>query len=365
MSLIVDTYKRLSTQISESKVQLRLSLRVTVSAIATWLVAQLLGLPLGGLWAVLTSVIVTQMSIGGSLKATIEYSVGTLGGAIYAGAIATLLPPDGELTSLIDLAIVVAPLALLAAFNPNFRVAPFTAVIVVVGSTATHAGPLASAFYRVIEVETGGAVGLVVSYLVLPERADALARQAAARMIDIMAETLPELIAGVMEGLDEATLLRLQNAIGDALARYNAAAAEARHERLQPFSTEHAHGPLARTLLRLRHDFVMIGRASVAPLPQSLQARLAPLLTEITAAATEFLRACSFALAHQRNAPPLLRIDRAFERYAAEIAALRREGATHRLPEETVEHFFMLGFVLEQVREHFKDLSRCINEASA
>jgi uncharacterized membrane protein YccC len=364
MSLIVDAYKWLSARIGESKMQLRLSLRVTVSAIATLLAAQLLDLPLGGLWAVLTAVIVTQMSIGGSLKATIEYSVGTLGGAIYAVAIATLLPPDGELASLSDLAIVVAPLALLAAFNPNFRVAPFTAVIVVVGSTATHTGPLASAFYRVIEVELGGAVGLVVSYLVLPERANALARQAAARMIDLMAQTLPALVAGVMRGMDEATLSQLQNAIGDALARYNATAAEARHERLRPFSTADTHGPLARTLLRLRHDFVMIGRACVAPLPPSLQIRLEPLLSEISEAAIAYLHACSMNIAQRRSAPPLQRVDAAFDHYAAGVAALRREGATHALPEETVEHFFMLGFVLEQIREHFKDLARCIDEGS-
>jgi hypothetical protein len=37
--------------------------------------------PLLGLWAILTAVVVTQMSIGGSLQATTEYVVGTLGGA--------------------------------------------------------------------------------------------------------------------------------------------------------------------------------------------------------------------------------------------------------------------------------------------
>jgi uncharacterized membrane protein YccC len=365
MSLIVDACRWLATRIGESKVQLRLSLRVTVSAVVTLIVAQLFNVPLGGLWAVLTSVIVTQMSIGGSLKATVEYAVGTLGGAVYAGAIATLLPPAGELASLIDLVVVVAPLALLAAFDPNFRVAPFTAVIVVVGSTATHAGPIESALYRVVEVGLGGAIGLVVSYLVLPERADALGRQAAARMIDLMAQSLPELLAGIMRGMDDATLLRLQNAIGDALARYNAAAAEALHERLRPFAAAHDHGPLARTLLRLRHDFVMIGRASIAPLPQSLRARLEPLLTEVTEAAIAYLRACSISLAHRRGSPSLARVDAAFDGYAAAVAALRREGATRALPEETVEHFFMLGFVLEQIREHFKDLARCIDESAA
>jgi len=83
--------------------------------------------------AVLTAVVVTQMSVGGSLKATIEYLIGTLGGAIYAGVIAVLIPPVNEISLLIALAMTVAPLALLAAINVNFRVAPFTAVIVAWG----------------------------------------------------------------------------------------------------------------------------------------------------------------------------------------------------------------------------------------
>ena len=350
-------------RVSQSRTQLRLSLRVTVSAVVTLLVAQLFNLPLGGLWAVLTSVIVTQMSIGSSLRATIEYSVGTLGGAIYAGTIATVFSPVGEPASVSVLAIVIAPLALLAAFNPNFRVAPFTAVIVVAGSTATHTAPITSALYRVVEVELGGAIALLVSYLVLPERANALARQAAVRMIDLLAQSLPVLLAGVMRGMDGAVLSQTQNAIGDALARYNAAAAEARHERLRPFSAAQDMGPLARTLLRLRHDFVMLGRASLFPLPQPLQARLEPLLSEISQAAIAHLNACSNSLAHRRGSPSLARVDAAFDHYIANVAALRREGATRALPAENVEHFFMLGFVLDQIREHFKDLARCVDES--
>ena len=48
------------------------------------------------LWAVLTSLIVTQMSVGRSLKATRDYMLGTVGGAIYGGAIAVLIPHSGE-----------------------------------------------------------------------------------------------------------------------------------------------------------------------------------------------------------------------------------------------------------------------------
>jgi len=42
---------------------------------------------LHGLWAVLTAVVVMQMSVGGSLHATTEYVLGTIGGAIYAAGV--------------------------------------------------------------------------------------------------------------------------------------------------------------------------------------------------------------------------------------------------------------------------------------
>jgi uncharacterized membrane protein YccC len=59
-------------------VQLALTLRMTVAAVAGLGIAQALSLPLP-LWTVL---IVTQMSIGRSLKTSIDYFVGTVGGTI-------------------------------------------------------------------------------------------------------------------------------------------------------------------------------------------------------------------------------------------------------------------------------------------
>ena len=82
------------------------------------------------LWVVLTAVIVTQMSVGRSLKTTFDYLVGTLGGAIYGGAIGLLIPHSNEIALLAVLAIAVAPLALLATINPRLSVAPITAIIV-------------------------------------------------------------------------------------------------------------------------------------------------------------------------------------------------------------------------------------------
>ena len=135
MSRVATAWRWLLAKVRDRRTQLRLCLRVTVAALASFVLAQLFTVPLAGLWAVLTAVVVTQMSLGGSLKATIEYSVGTLGGAVYAGTIATLVPHYDEISLLAVLALAVAPLALLAAVDPHFRVGPFTAVIVVLGAS--------------------------------------------------------------------------------------------------------------------------------------------------------------------------------------------------------------------------------------
>jgi hypothetical protein len=64
------------------------------------------------------------------VKATIDYLLGTLCGAIYAGAVAVLLPHTSEIALAGALAIAVAPLALIGAINPTFSAATFTGVLV-------------------------------------------------------------------------------------------------------------------------------------------------------------------------------------------------------------------------------------------
>ena len=90
MKRIARLWRNLRALARHRRVQLALSVRVTIAAMVALALAQLLQLPLP-LWAVLTAVIVTQMSVGRSLKATFDYLVGTLGGAIYGGAIGVFI----------------------------------------------------------------------------------------------------------------------------------------------------------------------------------------------------------------------------------------------------------------------------------
>lgn len=362
MRRIAKLLARLPALLREHRVQLALSIRVTIAALVALALARLLQLPLP-LWAVLTAVIVTQMSVGRSLMATFDYLVGTLGGAIYGGAIGVLIPHASEIALLAVLALAVTPLAFIAAINPRFSVAPITAIIVLLIPTMTHATPFASAFDRVIEVALGGVTGLVVSFLLLPASAHPQVVRAAARTLDEMAGALGELLAGLTQGLDVEALHRIQDGIGQALVHMNVVGAEAERERSTRLLTAGPDtGPLLRTLLRLRHDLVIIGRAATIPLPEAFTSRLEAPLAQIGSAFAGYFRGSGAALRAGASPPPLDAAEAALDVYAAEIAALRSEGLTRSLPGDEAERFFALGFALEQMHSNFKDLERCVAE---
>src|SRR5689334_21039242 len=172
--------------IRSRKGQLALAVRVTVAAAIAYTVAVALNLLLP-LWAVLTSLIVTQMSVGRSLKATRDYMLGTIGGAIYGGAIAVLIPHSGEGGLLGSLVLTVAPLAFIGAINPSLSAATVTAVIVLLVPAMNHANPLSSTIDRLFEVTVGALTGLAVSFLVLPSRAISQIRIGAAQLLELLA----------------------------------------------------------------------------------------------------------------------------------------------------------------------------------
>jgi uncharacterized membrane protein YccC len=343
------------------RLQLILALRVTVGALLALALAQVLHLHLP-LWAVLTSLIVTQMSLGRSLKVASDYLIGTFGGVAYGGALAILIPHESEWALLAVLALAIAPLAFIATFRPNFNVLPVTAIIVLLVPSMQHVSPAASALDRVLEVTVGGAVGFIVSFLLFPSRAHAITLHAAADMLDLMADALSRFLEDHTRELDLTERRRIQDGIAAALTRLNATGAEAEHERNARLTSGPDTGPLLRTLLRLRHDIVMLGRAVGCELPEGVAAQLTPPLDKIETEGRNFLRASGAALRDQKPPPPLGAVDAAFRDYIERFGAVRREGMTREMKSEDAERLFALGFALEQLREHLVEVHRVVGE---
>ena len=350
--------KRMLGSLLARKTQLALAVRISVAAVAAYAIATALHLMLP-LWAVLTSLIVSQMSVGRSLKATRDYMLGTIGGAVYGGAIAVLIPHSGEGGLLALLVLAVAPLAFIGAIKPSLNTATVTAVIVLLVPAMSHANPLDSTIDRLIEVTVGALTGLVVSFLVLPSRAISQIRINAAQLLELLAAAFAELLAGLTRGLDNDALHRIQDGIGAALTGLHATGLEAERERAAHLSSGPDTGPLLRTVMRLRHDVVMIGRASVVPLPADVQARLARPLSDVSSAIVSYMRAVAASLRSGSGAADIGPVDVALQAYATEVAALRSEGLIRGLPVDVTERFFALGFSLEQMRQNLNDLDRC------
>ena len=352
-------FKAVTTWLRSRKAELSQGVRVTVAAMGALAIALALGLKLP-LWAVLTSIIVTQMSVGRSLKATRDYMIGTLGGAVYGATVGILIPHSGEGALLAVLVLAVAPLAFMSAINPSLNAATVTAIIVLLLPTMNHGNVLDSAIDRVLEVTVGALTGLLVSFVVLPSRAHSQTRATAAHALELMASALSELLSGLTRGRDNDALHALQDGIGAALVGLNAIGAEAERERTARLSTGPDTGPLLRTVLRLRHDLVMIGRASVTPLPVELQRRLALPLKRVSDAMVEYLRVTAVALRTGTLPAPILPVQDTLLAYTAEVASVRSEGLTRVMPGDVAECFFALGFSLEQMRQNMKDLERCV-----
>ncbi len=342
--------------------QLRYCLRVSVAGVAAFAITRSLNFPLHGLWAVLTAIVVSQVSVGGSVRATLEYNIGTLAGAVYAAAVGLVIPHATPVSQAVALAVSVAPMAVAAAISPAFRVAPFSAVLVLLIGSEMGEGPIVSALTRVVEVVIGGAVAVLVSLLVFPERADGMGVEAACRILNQMAELLPKLLARISQDVDRVSIGLAQTRLGDAVTKFQGLAEEAKRERIVSIVRDPDPTPLARTLLRIRHDFVILSRATAEPLPEAIASRVGPPLTRFGGEAAAFLRASSDALAGRRPPPSIAPTEVALHAYGAEVAAIRNEGLSRGMDTEGVERFFALGFALEQLCRDFADLVPRIEE---
>lgn len=337
------------------RAELRLGMRITIAALLAFALGHLLGLA-QSYWAVLTAVIVMQASVGGSLKATLDRFLGSLGGAAW-GVVVSLGIPHTETPSLaLALTVAIVPLALLAAFKPTYRVAPVTAIILLLTPLSQEAGPLLSAVHRMLEIGVGSIVALGVALFILPARAHGLLGAASARALEAMAELILTLMAGLETACDPDAIQEIHDRIRRAITRAEAAGDEASRERAHHLTDAVDPEPQCRNLRRLRSDFVMIGRATAAPLPETVCARIAAPAERAAAAIAAFLRAASATFTSAAPLPTLDAVEQAVADYNAAMAELRREGKMRELPDDSVGRIFSLAFALEQLLRDLGDL---------
>ena len=337
----------------------RHALRVGIAVAAAFAVIRIAGLPQGW-WAVITALLVVQTSVGGSLKAALDRLWGTLAGAIYGALVAIAIPHTSDLGLGIAIVAAILPLAWLAAVNAAFRVAPVTALIVLLPIYGHAGNPVLSAADRVFEIIVGNIVALIVTFVVLPARAHEQLREHAARIVRLNATLLDALIDSLLSEQGRQGLQPMHTAIRSALKNAETVAEEAARERRMRVSDERDPEPVIRTLYRIRHDLVMIGRASVRPLPAEMRTPLAGLLADVRRDAGAVLLGLSAALTGHLPPPAL-------DAFQASIKAFSQamEESAPGIKRAEAGRLYTLRFGLEQFAEDIRDLASRTSEMAA
>ncbi len=341
--------------IGRNRTQLRLAARITIASVAAYVVGHLLGLQQSQ-WAVLTAVIVMQASVGASLKAMLDRFVGTVGGAVWGVAVSLSLHHGAAMPLWLALAIGIAPLAVLTAFRPAYRVAPITAIILLLTPSLLALGPVMTALQRLLEIGVGSVIALGVSLFVLPARAHGTLAEAVSQALDTMAELISVLPRGMTGPAEVKALQAAHDRLRVFIRKAEIAADEALSERSSYLTNAADPAPICRTLRRLRHDLAMLGRATTEPLPLSAGAVMVAPTEDLAAAVSRFFHASAEAFARQEPPPPLSRLEDAFAAEAAALTQLRRQGVARGLSDDDLGRVFGLGFALEQLHRDLQDL---------
>lgn len=141
------------------------SLRTAVVAVASLLVARLFRLP-ASYWAPITTLVVTQSSLGAALAVSWQRFIGTILGAVVGGLVASFFPSNplifGACVFILGLLC-----ALVRSDHPAYRFGGMTVAIVLLIPRTEPAWRIA--FYRFAEVSIGLGVALIFAWA-WPER---------------------------------------------------------------------------------------------------------------------------------------------------------------------------------------------------
>ncbi|HLW26112.1 MAG TPA: FUSC family protein [Kiloniellales bacterium] len=331
--------------------------RITAASLMAYVLVYSFSLP-EGLWAVITAVVVVQSSLAGSLKVAFEQLAGSIFGAIYATALVLLIAPSDFLTSILTLILALGPLAILAALSPGFRIAPITAIIMLLGGPGLGLEPVDLASSRILEVGVGCIAGILVSLIVVPARASRSVLDKTALVANLMARQLEALASRESDRKGEVGLLAGQ--VREEVTRLEILVQEATHERRIWLTDLPDLEPLARTTRRLRHGIGMLRRAPREGEGKEGDSPTAQPWQDALEAGAATLQQIGQVLSGEDVTEDLDRLAKAVRAYRGALDQMRKDRLTQDLSTETLGRLFGASFALDQFRRDLEDLvSRC------
>lgn len=339
---------RIYRRLLDNRRQLIHASRITVAGLSAYALVYVLGLP-EGLWLMVTAIVVTQSSVGGSLKMALDQAIGSLFGAIYATAVVLLITPEGHLQHVAALILAIAPLAFLSALYPGYRAAPITGVIMLLAGSGFGLGPIDLAVGRIVEVTLGCLVGVGVSVLIAPARASQSVVETTAKAAGLLALQL-RAIAGQRSDLGS-----IARRIRKTMAQLERLVEEAARERRALLTDMPDVEPLLRTTSRLRHDVNMLRRAAREAEKDVIDDQVTEAFRNailIGAARLEQIGSSAGDMTDDAGA-----LSDAVRTYRQKLQAMRESGATRELSTATLGRLFSTSFALDQFRRNLGDLT--------
>lgn len=341
------------TPLAKYRRQLVHAARMTAAGLGAYGLVHLLGLS-EGLWAMITAIVVTQSSVGGSLKFALDQAVGSMVGAIYATAVVLLISPAGHLESGIALVIALAPLAFLSALVPGYHAAPVTGMIMLLAGAGLGLGPIDLAAGRIMEVALGCLVGIAISVLIVPAHASQSVVEATAKVAGLLAQQLraiaersvrPPSDLGMIARYIRETMMQLERLV-----------VEAARERRALLTNIPDVEPLLRTTSRLRLDVNMLRRAAREAEGDMVDDKLIKAFHRAILIGAQRLERIGTGAPAPDPTHAAADLQDAVKQYRQALEAMRESGATRELSTSALTRLFGINFALDQFRRNLADL---------
>lgn len=335
------------------------ALRVMIACTITYAISQHLHLQ-QGYWAVFTVLIVMQASVGATAGAAFDRLVATVAGAVLGG-IAVFVTPQEPLAIGIALICVVGVSSFVAVRVPRLRNAGLTAAIVML----THSTAVPVEIFvidRIAEITLGGVVGVLASLFILPTRSRTMVLDRFGSALDVMAQILRRLAAGVEKG-EPVSATEANIALRQSLMATEALLTDAQRERAFWLTRQGISEAIPRSLWRIRNDMTYLSHIVETPFPPAIVEAIGPQAGGMLEAQARFAEACGRALRAGGEIDPdvLSAGDAAFD---AAFSTLQTSEAAQSMGFSETGRLFGLDFTLRRMRQNFLDLADRIRESN-
>ena len=316
---------------------LRHAARTAVAAVLTQFVVSSLHLP-QGYWAVITSVIVMQANLGGSIRAAWSRLAGTGVGAL-TGMLAVAIggPTWPSLAAAVFITLAVC--SVIKRLRDSMRVAGITVVIVIL---AGHPGESAFTvgFDRFLEISIGNIMALAVSALVLPSRATQVLSRGLAKIFEDVASFFAVVVEGrLREDYPERHVFSLKDRLLRTITRCRALGPEADVEGRDSGETAKRAMLIFRGERLFEHVLAM-DHVAAESRGQGLHRHLPEELTELEHNCVQVLNALAAHLRGTAPLPDLGPLEAAVARAREKLSAMRQERTSAAYDLTEVMHFF-------------------------